>query len=69
MKKLRDRLCIFSGEDFSIIRKCDLKIQLYFSLIGGLVLTILVCCFISAYLFTDSLFHSPIQDFGIAIIW
>lgn len=69
MNKLRDSLCIFSGEDFSIIRKCDLKIQFYFSLIGGFVLAILVCCFISAYLFTDSLFHSPIQDIGIALIW
>ena len=69
MKKIRDRLCVFSGEDFSIIRKCDLKIQLYFSLIGGFVLAILSCCFISAYLFTDSLFHSPIQDIGIAMIW
>lgn len=69
MKKIRDRLCVFSGEDFSIIRKCDLKIQFYFSLIGVFVLAILICCFISAYLFTDSLFHTPIQDIGIALIW
>lgn len=69
MKKLRDSLCIFSGEDFSVIRKCDLKIQVYFSLIGSFVLAILLCCFISAYLFTDSLFHSPIQDIGIALVW
>lgn len=69
MKKLRDRLCIFSGEDFAIIKNCDLKIQIYFSLIGGFVLAILICCFISAFLFTDSLFHNPIQDFVIAIIW
>ena len=69
MKKIRDRLCEFSGEDFSIISKCDLKIQFYFSLIGGFVLAILICCFISAYLFTDSIFHTPIQDIGIALIW
>jgi NADH:ubiquinone oxidoreductase subunit 5 (subunit L)/multisubunit Na+/H+ antiporter MnhA subunit len=69
MKKIRDRLCIFSGEDFSIIRKCETNIQFYFSLIGGFVLTILICCFISAFLFTESLFNNPIQDFGIAIIW
>jgi hypothetical protein len=69
MKKIRDRLCKFSGEDFSIISKCDLKIQFYFSLIGGFVLAILICCFISAYLFTDSIFHTPIQDIGIALIW
>jgi hypothetical protein len=69
MKKIRDRLCIFSGEDFSIIRKCEPNIQFYFSLIGGFVLAILICCFISAFLFTDSLFHNSIQDFGIAIIW
>jgi hypothetical protein len=69
MKKIRDRLCKFSGEDFSIIKKCDLNIQFYFSLIGCFVLAILICCFISAYLFTDSLFHNPIQDIGIAVIW
>jgi hypothetical protein len=65
----KDRLCKFTGEDFSIISQCDLKIQNYFSLIGVFVLAILVCCFVSAYLFTDSLFHSPIQDIGIALIW
>lgn len=69
MKKLRDRLCKFSGEDFSIIRKCEPNIQFYFSLIGGFVLVILVCCFISAFLFTESMFKSPIQDIGIAIVW
>ena len=69
MKKLRDKLCVFSGEDLSIIRKCKFKIQVYFSLIGGFVLAILICCFISAFLFTDSLFHNRLQDFGIAIIW
>ena len=69
MKKLRDSLCKFSGEDFSIIRECEQKIQFYFSLIGGFVLAILICCFISAFLFTESLFNSPIQDFGIAIVW
>jgi hypothetical protein len=69
MNKLRDSLCIFSGEDISIIRMCEQKIQFYFSLIGGFVLAILICCFISAFLFTESLFNSPTQDFGIAIVW
>ena len=69
MKKLRDKLCVFSGEDFYIISQCSLKIQIYFSTIGAFVLAILVCCFISAFLFTDSLFHNPIQDFGIALVW
>ena len=69
MKKITDRLCVFSGEDFSIIRKCEQNIQFYFSLIGGFVLGILICCFISAFLFTESLFNNPIQDLGIAIIW
>lgn len=69
MKKIRDRLCVFSGEDLSIIKKCEPNIQFYFSLIGGFVLAILICCFISAFLFTDSLFHNSIQDFGIALIW
>lgn len=69
IRKIRDKLCVFSGEDFSIIRKCNLKIQLQFSLIGGFVIAILVCCFISAFLFTDNLFHNPIQDFGVALVW
>jgi hypothetical protein len=69
MKKIRDKLCVFSGEDYSIIRMCNFKIQFYFSLIGSFVIVILIFCFLSAYLFTDSLFHTPIQDFGIALIW
>jgi hypothetical protein len=70
MKKIRDRLCKFSGEDYLIIDKCnDQNIKFIFSLIGAFVLVILISCFISAFLFTESLFDNPVQDFGIAIIW
>lgn len=69
LKATRNRLCKFSGEDFAIIRKCSLKIQIYFSLIGLLVLIILVCSFASALYFTEHLFHSIVADIGVGIIW
>jgi hypothetical protein len=69
MKKLRDKLCRFSGEDFSIIERCDTNIQIYFSLIGGFVLAILVCCFISSFLFMENIFKTPLIDLCIAGIW
>ncbi len=69
IQKIRDRLCIYSGEDYAIIRKCNTKIQFYFSVIGGFVMAILLCCFISAYFFTDHLFNSIFLDFGVALVW
>lgn len=66
---IRNPLCKFSGEDYTIIQKCGNKVQFYFSLIGLLVLVILLCSFASALYFTDHLFHSIIADIGVGIIW
>jgi hypothetical protein len=66
---IRNRLCKFSGEDYTIIQKCGNKVQFYFSLIGLLVLVILLCSFASALYFTDHLFHSIIADIGVGTIW
>jgi len=60
MKKLRDKLCFFSGEDFSIIKRCDLKIQIYFSVIGG---------FVSSFLLLKGLFNNHIIGLCISGIW
>ncbi len=69
LKVIRNRLCTFSGEDYTIIQKCNVKIQFYFSLIGLLVLVILLCSFASALYFTEHLFHSVIADIGVGIVW
>lgn len=69
LKSIRNRFCKFSGEDFTIIRLCNSKIQLYFSLIGFLVSAILFSSFASAMYFTDQLFHNLILDIGVGIIW
>lgn len=69
LKWIRNSLCKFSGEDFAIIRKCNIKIQFYFSFIGLFVLTILICCLLSAVYFTEHLFHNWILDIGIGIVW
>ncbi len=69
LKRLRNNLCKFSGEDFAIIRSCETKIQVYFSIIGSFVLLILLCCFTSALYFTEHIFHNAVADVGVGIIW
>lgn len=69
LKNLRNFLCKFSGEDYTIIQKCNEKVQLYFSLIGLLVSVILLCSFASALYFTEHLFHSVFADIGVGIVW
>ena len=69
LKVIRNRLCKFSGEDYTIIQKCGNKVQLYFSLIGLLVLIILLSSFASALFFTEHLFHGVIADIGVGIVW
>src|SRR5690606_33171045 len=69
LEAIRNRLCKFSGEDYAIIQKCNRKIQLYFSMIGLLVLLILLCSFASALYFTEHLFHNIIADIGVGIVW
>ena len=68
-KAIRNRLCKLSGEDYTIISRCSNKIQIYFSLIGLLVLVILLCSFASALYFTEHLFHSVVADIGVGIVW
>ena len=69
LKGIRNRLCKFSGEDYTIIQQCNVNVQIYFSLIGLLVLVILLCSFASALYFTEQLFHSFFADFGVGIVW
>lgn len=69
LKAIRNRLCKLSGEDYTIISRCSNKIQIYFSLIGLLVLMILLCSFASALYFTDHLFHSVVADIGVGLVW
>ncbi len=69
LKYIGNRLCKFSGEDFTIIQKCNTRIQIVFSFIGFFVLIILVCCFISALYFTEHLFHNIITDIGVGLVW
>lgn len=69
VKKLRNKLCVYSGEDFAIIRECDVQIQFKFSVIGLFVLAILICCFLSAMYFTEHLFHNQLLDVGVGLIW
>lgn len=69
LKRARNNLCKLSGEDYSLIRVSNEKIQLYFTLIGLFVFLILLFCFLSALSFTEHLFHNILADIGIGIIW
>ncbi len=62
-------LCTFSGEDYTIIQQSSRKVKGYFFAIGFFVLAILICCFISAIIFTEHLFHNVVADVGTGIIW
>ncbi|MBK5214801.1 MAG: DUF4407 domain-containing protein [Flavobacteriaceae bacterium] len=68
-KSLRVHFWKLSGEDFTIIKNCGAKIQFYFSTIGAFVLTILICCFLSAVYFTEHLFHNKFLDIGVGLVW
>lgn len=69
INRIRLFFCFFSGEDDFIIRKCNARIQLCFAIIGFFVALILCCCFISAFYFTDHMFHNPIADTAIGLVW
>lgn len=69
MNKLRLLLWTFSGEDDYIIRKCSNKIQGEFAVIGVWVITIILLCGVSTYLFFDSVFHSVAIGIFTSIIW
>jgi len=70
VNQLRLFLCTCSGEDDSIIRNCSKTIQLRFALIGFFVLLIFFGCFLSATVFTYSLFQgSTLVSIPMGIIW
>lgn len=66
---LSNTLYKLSGEDYTIIRKCQPKVRYYFLAIGAFVLAVLICCFVSALSFTENLFHNVIADVGIGMVW
>ena len=68
-KKISNRLCKLSGEDYAIISECSEKIQFYFSAIGFLVLLILLFSFVSALYFTEHLFHNVFADISVGLVW
>lgn len=69
LKSFSNNLCKLSGEDFTIIEQCSPKIRIYFTWIGVFVLAILLCCFLSAFYFTDHLFHNKFVDVGVGFVW
>lgn len=58
-----------SGEDYTIIQKCNKNIKLYFTLIGLLVFLILLSSFFSAYYFADNLFANGLIGLAVAILF
>lgn len=66
---IRNNLQKLSGEDYTIIRVCNSKIQGSFTRIGFFVFLILLFCFLSAIRFTEHLFHSIVADISIGIFW
>lgn len=69
LKSISNNLCKLSGEDFAIIQKCSKKIRIHFTWIGVFVLFILTSCFLSAFYFTEHLFHSKILDILVGFVW
>jgi Domain of unknown function (DUF4407) len=69
-RKYNRFLVVCSGEDEFIIKKCSLKIQKRFELIGFCVVFIFFECFLSATFFTYSLFeNSHWVSLPMGIIW
>lgn len=63
-------LCLFSGEDCSVIRKSSRGIRVTFAAVGIFVIFIFICCFISAYDFSYSLFQgNRFVCIPIGLIW
>jgi hypothetical protein len=62
---LKRILCTFSGDDYSIISRCDDKIQNRFIAIGCFVSLIFIFCFISSYYSFTLLFKN--YYFGVSI--
>jgi len=76
---IRKYLFKLSGEDPSIISQCGRKVKNNFTAIGIFVLFILICCFLSAFYFTDHLFQPEegmsdssnhlVADIGVGLVW
>jgi len=63
-------LCVFSGEDCSVIRKSSRGIHITFAAIGVFVILIFIGCFTSAYDFSYSLFQgNRLISIPIGLIW
>lgn len=63
-------LCVFSGEDCTVIRKSSPVIASIFAAIGFFVILIFFGCFVSAYDFSFSLFEgNRLISIPIGIIW
>lgn len=58
-----------TGEDYTIINKCDEKIKYHFTLIGLMVLFILFFSFVSALYFTEHLFSNLLFDVVVGVLW
>jgi hypothetical protein len=56
--RFKERLCKLSGDDYTIIRTCDARVQNRFAAIGAFVFLIFVLCFVSSYLTFTQLFQS-----------
>jgi hypothetical protein len=63
-------LCVFSGEDCTVIRKSSPGISSVFAAIGFFVILIFFGCFVSAYDFSFSLFQgNRLIGIPVGIIW
>lgn len=69
LRTTRNWLCVFSGEDCTIIQICSIKIQNYFSIIGLIVLIIMLCSLASSIYFTNQLFDSIFANISIGATW
>lgn len=67
--KIRQLLHTLSGDDYSIIAKCNLALQFRFAAIGFLVVCIFILCFISSYFAFTMLFQSYVAGIPIAIFF
>ena len=60
INEIRQFLFTCSGEDNFILKRCKKRIQIRFAFIGFFVVLIFVGCFLSATLFTLSLFEDAL---------
>lgn len=66
---LKKFLCTLSGDDYSIIIRCDDKLKNKFALIGGFVLFIFIMCFTSSYFTFTMIFENYIIGIPVSIFF